>query len=202
MMTPKSYKNSIFNLNDIYDEEVLDNELKNRKDPKIKEKKGINIIFILLFFICLGLLLWSIYYAFGTTKNLDTTVTKKAGEIAVVHSKVDFGLTIDSFLKYTSEKNASVYTFYIENDNDNEINYKIKLKELTQIGKAKIEVSYLKFSLIKNNKIVATGNLAKVKNNILVTETIAKRDKDMYTLKIWSTTPSTGYYKYEIEVMS
>ena len=52
-------KNNIFNLNDHFEEEVLDHELEERKDPEIRVVHKINVIVLILFFLSLLLLLHS-----------------------------------------------------------------------------------------------------------------------------------------------
>ena len=111
-------KNGVFNLNDYFDEEVLEHELEQRKDPEIRVVHKINVIVLILFFLSLGLLIFSLYYAFFSEKTYVNVRTIQSGDIAVLHSKADFGGTIDSFIKFTSEEESSSYKFTVQNNNE------------------------------------------------------------------------------------
>ena len=107
----KFYKknDTVFNLNDKFEEEVLESELEDRKDPEIRVVHKVNIVVLILFFLSIILLLFSLYYAFFKEKSYINLRTIQDGDIAVIHSKADFGTTIESFLKITSE-----YTYISE----------------------------------------------------------------------------------------
>ncbi len=199
-MTQKSYnKKSVFNLNDKFEEEVPANELEDRKDPEIVYKKSVDIFILIVFFLMLGLLLWSIYYAYnGVRKNIN--LIEKSGDLAVIHSKIDYGLTIVSFSDYTSLENASEYSFYIESDNTEKLSYKIKIKK--QKFTNTIDMNEVNYVLYRNNLKVASGSLSDLKNDVLTEESISANSKNQYLLKLWSIKGINKGYKYKIEVNS
>ena len=193
-------KNGVFNLNDYFDEEVLEHELEQRKDPEIRVVHKINVIVLILFFLSLGLLIFSLYYAFFSEKTYVNIRTIKSGDIAVLHSKADFGGTIDSFIKFTSEEESSSYKFTVQNNNEHELNYNIKIQDKTGAGISRINLNYLNYSLYKNNNIISTGVISNLNNNILIKEKTLADSKDDYEIKLWSSVVSQDGYKFEIEV--
>ncbi len=202
-MTVKSYKKGVFNLNDEFYDEIPANDVENRKDPTLKEKRKINIIIIILFIISLLLLLFSIYYAFFMPKKYINYKTIKDGDIAVIHSKIDFGTTINSFSTYTSENKANEYKFYIMNDNNHELNYNIYIttEVLNEVNIPMIDKTMISYALYKNNKKVASGTLKDITSNHLVKEVTKDNNKDTYVLKLWSNSGANKGYKYRIEVL-
>ena len=197
----KSYKNDgVFNLNDHFEEEVLEHELEQRKDPEIKVVHQVNVVVLILFFLSLGLLIFSLYYAFFKEKTYVNIRTIQSGDIAVIHSKADFGTKIESFLNITSEEEASSYTFIIQNNNEHELNYNIKMLDETTVGIQRINLSSLNYSLYKNGNKVATGLVSNLTNNILVKERTLADSKDSYELKLWSSVVTQDGYKFKIEV--
>ncbi len=198
----KSYKknDTVFNLNDRFDEEVLDSELEEREDPQIRVVHKVNIVVLILFFLSLGLLIFSLYYAFFKEKTFINIKTVKDGDIAVIHSKVDFGETIESFLNINSEDKASSYKFTVQNNNKHELNYKIKLIDVTNVGINRINLSSLNYSLYKNNNKISSGVVSDLKENIIITEKTLSNTKDSYELKLWSNKVTNDGFKYKIEV--
>lgn len=193
-------KNSVFNLNDHFEEEVLEHELEQRKDPEIRVVHKINVAVLILFFLSLGLLIFSLYYAFFKEKTFVNIRTIQSGDIAVLHSKADFGATIDSFINYTTEEDSSNYKFTVQNSNEHELNYNIKIVDTTSIGISRINLNYLNYSLYKNDKKIAVGIISNLKDNILVKEKTLADSKDNYELKLWSSIITQDGYKYRIEV--
>jgi len=193
-------KKSVFNLNDHFEEEVLEHELEDRDDPTIKVVHKINVIVLILFFLSLGLLIFSLYYAFIKEKTYINVRTIQDGEIAVIHSKADFGNAIESFVNYKNEGDASSYKFIVKNSNEHELNYKIKIIDQTSVVINRINLNYLNYSLFKNNKKVSTGIISNINNNVLAYETTDANNKDEYEIKLWSTVVSQDGYKFRIEV--
>ena len=193
-------KNGVFNLNDHFDEEVLEHELEQRKDPEIRVVHKINVVVLILFFLSLGLLFFSLYYAFFSEKTFVNIRTIQSGDIAVLHSKADFGETIDSFINFTSEDESSSYKFTVQNNNEHELNYNIKIQDKTGAGISRINLNYLNYSLYKNNNKISTGIISNLNNNILAKEKTLADSKDDYEIKLWSSVVSQDGYKFEIEV--
>lgn len=193
-------KNGVFNLNDHFDEEVLEHELEQRKDPEIRVVHKINVVVLILFFLSLGLLIFSLYYAFFSEKTFVNIRTIQSGDIAVLHSKADFGETIDSFINFTSEDESSSYKFTVQNNNEHELNYNIKIQDKTGAGISRINLNYLNYSLYKNNNKISTGIISNLNNNILAKEKTLADSKDDYEIKLWSSVVSQDGYKFEIEV--
>ena len=191
-------KNGVFNLNDYFDEEVLEHELEQRKDPEIRVVHKINVIVLILFFLSLGLLIFSLYYAFFSEKTYVNVRTIQSGDIAVLHSKADFGGTIDSFIKFTSEEESSSYKFTVQNNNEHELNYDIKIQDKTGAGISRINLNYLNYSLYKNNNKISTGVISNLNNNILIKEKTLSDSKDDYEIKLWSSVVSQDGYNFEI----
>lgn len=196
----KSYKDdSVFNLNDSFEEEVPVSSLEPKKDPEIRVVHKVNIVVLILLFLSFGLLLFSLYYAFFREKTYVNLRTIQDGDIQVIHSKASFGDTVESFIKYNSEEKAHVYTFTIKNDNEHELNYNIKIIEMNVAGINKINAKELSYSLYKNGNRISMGTIAYLNNNILANERTIAKEQDKYELKLWSNTSSKGY-KYVIEV--
>jgi len=197
----KFYKKmSIFNLNDHFEEEVLEHELEQRKDPEIRVVHKINVVVLVLFFLSLALLMFSLYYAFFKEKTFVNIRTIQSGNIAVLHSKANFGETINSFVNYTSEKDSSYYKFTVQNNNEHELNYNIKMVNVTPVGISRINLNYLNYSLYKNGEKISSGLVSNLKNNILIKERTLADSKDNYEIKLWSSVITQDGYKYRIEV--
>lgn len=197
----KNYKTKgIFNLNDHFEEEVLEHEIEQKKDPEIRVVHKINVVVLILFFLSLLLLIFSLYYAFFKEKTFVNIRTIKSGDIAVIHSKIDFGNTIESFIGYTSEEKSNSYSFVIQNNNKHELNYNIKLIDITSVGISRINLSNLNYSLYKNNNKIATGVVSNLNNNILIKEQTLADSKDNYVIKLWSSSITQDGYKFKIEV--
>jgi len=197
----KFYKKmSIFNLNDHFEEEVLEHELEQRKDPEIRVVHKINVVVLVLFFLSLALLMFSLYYAFFKEKTFVNIRTIQSGNIAVLHSKANFGETINSFVNYTSEKDSSYYKFTVQNNNEHELNYNIKMVNVTPVGISRINLNYLNYSLYKNGEKISSGLVSNLKNNIFIKERTLADSKDNYEIKLWSSVITQDGYKYRIEV--
>lgn len=193
-------KNSIFNLNDHFDEEVMEHEIEDREDPTIRIVHKVNIVVLILFFLSLGLLIFSLYYAFFKEKTFVNIRTIQSGDIAVIHSKADFGGTINSFININSEENAFIYNFTINNNNAHELNYNIKMINVVSASINRINLTSLNYSLYKNNNKLSTGVVSNLKNNILIKERTNADSKDKYELRLWSNTVTQDGYKFKIEV--
>lgn len=200
-MILKSYKKQgVFNLNDHFEEEVLDSELENRKDPKIRVVHQVNVVVIILFIVSLLLLLFSLYYAFIKEKDFVNIRTISDGDIAVIYSNADFGSTITSFINLISEDSSDSYNFIVQNDNEHELNYNILISDVVSSSINKIDKNNLNYSLYKNGIKIKTGNIGQINNNVLVKEVTLASSKDKYELKIWSNISIDKGYKYIIEV--
>ena len=202
-MKQKYYKkNKILDIDENFNfvEEVPENQVPvyDFEDPK-KDKK-VNILILIILLLSLSLFGGGLYYAF-IKPNPKQMINFDLGDLFIVQSSVEFGDTIDSFLKHLSEETAAEYTFYVKNDNSEGINYRVKLVEKKQLFKNEIDISMLNYSLIKNNKEVSYGKIKKLKSGILVTTKVEKESTDYFVVRVWSDYPSDKYYKYEISVI-
>ena len=201
-MKRKSYnkKNSILDIDENFNfvEEIPENEIKEYEFDDPQEEKKRRIFVLIIVFLALSLFGGGLYFAF-IKPNPQQTVNLVGGDIFVVHSSVSLGATIDSFVNYANKEKAHEYTFYIQNDNNKDINYKIYLDEKKIALKSKIDTSTLNYALIKNNKEIVTGKIADTKG-ILATEKIKKNNIDYYVLKLWSDFPTPKYFKYIVNI--
>src|SRR5574344_2108211 len=140
-MKRKSYNqtNNVLDIDENFNfvEEIPDNEVREYEFDDPREYKKRKIFILIILFLALALFGGGLYFAF-IKPNPQQTINLTSGDIFVVHSSVDLGSTIDSFINYASKEKAHEYTFYIQNDNNKDISYKVYLDEKNSTLKAEI----------------------------------------------------------------
>ena len=171
-MTQKS-----FNDNYLYTEEISPNELNEYKE-KDKNKKYILFILIILLTVLLGMF---IGYLLSKHYNKINDNTIHQGDLLGIYQNENFTNYIENIKVYNSYDNSNKYKFYVRNDNEYEITYKLTIND------------------IKLDKI-KEGKLSNLKNNVLVTTSIGLKTVDNYEILIWGDSNASGYYNYEVVI--
>lgn len=174
--------------NEVFEEEINANSIVVTKE----KSKGFGIIFATLGFLLVLFLGFYLLFRFGIISLSSKQYI--SGNLFVVHSNVKFGDTISSFEKYSSYENAYSYTFYVENDNDDEYLYKVKLKNVDKDSK-------ISYAILKNSDVLFKGQLDGFGDFILTTQSILPSSTDNYELKLWSS-DSTSKLQFKIDVES
>lgn len=191
-MTQKSFDD-----NYLYTEEVSPNEVNEYKE-KEKSKKFILFIIIILFAVFLGML---IGYLLSKHYNKINDNTIHQGDLLGIYQYDNFTNYIENVKVYNSYDKSNKYKFYVRNDNEYQITYKLAIndKEVDNNGKMANRKN-LNYAIIKNDEQIKQGNLGEIKNNVLLTTSINLKSTDNYEILIWGDSNASGYYNYEVVI--
>lgn len=191
-MTQKSFDD-----NYLYTEEVSPNEVNEYKE-KEKSKKFILFIIIILFAVFLGML---IGYLLSKHYNKINDNTIHQGDLLGIYQYDNFINYIENVKVYSSYDKSNKYKFYVKNDNEYQITYKLAIndKEVDNNGKM-VNRKNLNYAIIKNDEQIKQGNLGEIKNNVLLTTSINLKSTDNYEILIWGDSNASGYYNYEVVI--
>lgn len=191
-MTQKSFDD-----NYLYTEEVSPNEVNEYKE-KEKSKKFILFIIIILFAVFLGML---IGYLLSKHYNKINDNTIHQGDLLGIYQYDNFTNYIKNVKVYNSYDKSNKYKFYVKNDNEYQITYKLAIndKEVDNNGKMANRKN-LNYAIIKNDEQIKQGNLGEIKNNVLLTTSINLKSTDNYEILIWGDSNASGYYNYEVVI--
>lgn len=191
-MTQKSFDD-----NYLYTEEVSPNEVNEYKE-KEKNKKFILFIIIILFAVFLGMF---IGYLLSKHYNKINDNTIHQGDLLGIYQYDNFTNYIENVKVYNSYDKSNKYKFYVKNDNEYQITYKLAIndKEVDNNGKMANRKN-LNYAIIKNDEQIKQGNLGEIKNNVLLTTSINLKSTDNYEILIWGDSNASGYYNYEVVI--
>lgn len=191
-MTQKSFDD-----NYLYTEEVSPNEVNEYKE-KEKNKKYILFILIILLTVFLGMF---IGYLLSKHYNKINDNTIHQGDLLGIYQYDNFTNYIENVKVYNSYDKSNKYKFYVKNDNEYQITYKLAIndKEVDNNGKMANRKN-LNYAIIKNDEQIKQGNLGEIKNNVLLTTSINLKSTDNYEILIWGDSNASGYYNYEVVI--
>ncbi len=171
-------------------------------------KMGLKLIVagVILFVFCVAVaFLW--YKVFQKDKAAVTTLTialKDRGQ----------GVDVESLVPQNDRdaKNVPAYSFDISNTGDNVGGYEVLLEDSikregdTYENVELLNRNQLKYELILNGKVVATGLLSTIKKNVLDSRTIDAGKTNTYQLRIWVPLDAEDWqnksYHYKVAVHS
>ncbi len=182
----------------IFEDKLYEEKLVEQIEKRKRKKYTIIVFTVLLLSILF--FFFSIYFAFIKKRDNHYIQNVSSGDIFIVCETHDCTKHISSFANNKSLDNANIYTFYVENNNEKDINYKIVLDELTVSNEERIDKKNLNYQLTKNDKILSTGNLSDLNGNILARASVNKKSKDYLKFKLWDYTGSNKYFKYRIVI--
>mgnify|MGYP000986445736 CR=1 FL=1 len=186
-----------FNDNYLYTEEISPNELNEYKE-KDKNKKYILFILIILLTVLLGML---IGYLLSKHYNKINDNTIHQGDLLGIYQNENFTNYIENIKVYNSYDNSNKYKFYVRNDNEYEITYKLTINDIKLNNNEKmVNRKNLNYSVFKNDVKIKEGKLSNLKNNVLVTTSIGLKTVDNYEILIWGDSNASGYYNYEVVI--
>ena len=196
-------KNKSVNFIDVptFESEVPVEDLENVTYKEKKKSRKMLVLVILIVFFSLLLIGMGIYYSL---KGGTTTWNTAHANLFVVHSKVQFGDTINNLNDYKNEANSYSYTFYVENQNDISLLYKVAVEDdydkdsdLNKFIKRNIN-----YSIYRNGEAVFKGVFTEDKEQVLSRSKIAPGAIDNYEIKLWTSAVSAadGYYKFKVKV--
>lgn len=183
---------------------ISDVPVEDLRDFGYKEKKKARkllVLVILIVFFSLLLIAMGIYYS---VKRGQTNWNVANADLFVVHSKVTFGDTISNMNDFKSEEDAFTYTFYVENQNDINLMYKVVV--LDDYDKNMVSNKFIKrninYSIYKNDERVFKGVFNESDNQVLATAKIVPGQVDDYEIKMWTSANNAldGYYKFKVRV--
>ena len=191
-MTQKS-----FNDNYLYTEEISPNELNEYKE-KDKNKKYILFILIILLTVLLGMF---IGYLLSKHYNKINDNTIHQGDLLGIYQNENFTNYIENIKVYNSYDNSNKYKFYVRNDNEYEITYKLAINDIKLDNNEKmVNRKNLNYSVFKNDVKIKEGKLSNLKNNVLVITSIGLKTVDNYEILIWGDSNASVYYNYEVVI--
>lgn len=186
-----------FNDNYLYTEEISPNELNEYKE-KDKNKKYILFILIILLTVLLGMF---IGYLLSKHYNKINDNTIHQGDLLGIYQNENFTNYIENIKVYNSYDNSNKYKFYVRNDNEYEITYKLTINDIKLDNNEKmVNRKNLNYSVFKNDVKIKEGKLSNLKNNVLVTTSIGLKTVDNYEILIWGDSNASGYYNYEVVI--
>ena len=186
-----------FNDNYLYTEEISPNELNEYKE-KDKNKKYILFILIILLTVLLGMF---IGYLLSKHYNKINDNTIHQGDLLGIYQNENFTNYIENIKVYNSYDNSNKYKFYVRNDNEYEITYKLTINDIKLDNNEKmVNRKNLNYSVFKNDVKIKEGKLSNLKNNVLVTTSIGLKTVDNYEILIWGNSNASGYYNYEVVI--
>lgn len=186
-----------FNDNYLYTEEISPNELNEYKE-KDKNKKYILFILIILLTVLLGMF---IGYLLSKHYNKINDNTIHQGDLLGIYQNENFTNYIENIKVYNSYDNSNKYKFYVRNDNEYEITYKLTINDIKLNNNEKmVNRKNLNYSVFKNDVKIKEGKLSNLKNNVLVTTSIELKTVDNYEILIWGNSNASGYYNYEVVI--
>ncbi len=160
------------------------------------EKKDRLIIGGILLILILCMLSFGFYKVFSTKNpaiisNLEVSFSDSGKTIV----NEDFSL---------KEEYIQPYTFRIANKNQFDTKYKVVLTDNSK-SKDSISRDKLQYRLVLNNKVIATGKLSEIKNDIIDSRVITKGTTNRYEFKVWLLEDDdyeNTVYTYSIKVVS
>jgi len=186
-----------FNDNYLYTEEISPNELNEYKE-KDKNKKYILFILIILLTVFLGMF---IGYLLSKHYNKINDNTIHQGDLLGIYQNENFTNYIENIKVYNSYDNSNKYKFYVRNDNEYEITYKLAINDIKLDNNEKmVNRKNLNYSVFKNDVKIKEGKLSNLKNNVLVITSIGLKTVDNYEILIWGDSNASGYYNYEVVI--
>ena len=104
----------------------------------------------------------------------------------------------------TDTEDDPSYLFSIVNNSEVAVKYNVTIKDNSKDSDG-IKREYLRYELLKNNKVLSEGLLSEINNDILLTEQIDANSKEEYTLKInvdesVDIDLENNFYNYDLKV--
>ena len=123
------------------------------------------------------------------------------GDLLGIYQNENFTNYIENIKVYNSYDNSNKYKFYVRNDNEYEITYKLTINDIKLDNNEKmVNRKNLNYSVFKNDVKIKEGKLSNLKNNVLVTTSIGLKTIDNYEILIWGNSNASGYYNYEVVI--
>lgn len=180
----------------LFDEEVKDDELHSKLGVDdhiyIESERSITgritfliVLSIILILISLMSAIFGFVFKDSEYGKRDIGVNVTEYNLYVTHSNNTYGGEINSFANHNSLDKAYSYSFYVSNDNPANLNYSVDLTNL-KYDSNNIDMSLIRYSLIKNGEVVAEGNLSDSMTNEIYDTKISSDTIDKYEIKIWS----------------
>ena len=123
------------------------------------------------------------------------------GDLLGIYQNENFTNYIENIKVYNSYDNSNKYKFYVRNDNEYEITYKLAINDIKLDNNEKmVNRKNLNYSVFKNDVKIKEGKLSNLKNNVLVITSIGLKTVDNYEILIWGDSNASGYYNYEVVI--
>ena len=167
------------------------------REDEIKTRRKYLLLIVILFLFFSLLFGMGIYYIKAKNSN---KINNAHEDLFVIHSKKEFGDTVESFTSHNSKETAFTYTFYVENESKADIFYTITSNQIKDntLG-TMINQNNVFYALYKDGNLLFEGKFAGTGAEKLAQQKILASSREDYELKLWSNS-STGYYKFRIDV--
>lgn len=193
----RQMKNSIPSSNLMFEEEVSENEVYDKKNQsdiiyvssnKNKVKFLIVLAIILIIISIFSALLGFIYLDKDRSNIVDDgKAVINHYDLFISHSNQYYGGNLISFAEHRSEESAYSYSFNVSNQNDLDIKYKIVLVNALYTSDD-IDMKDINYSLFNDDVLISSGNLQEVEEFSLADMLIKSNSIDDINFKIWSST--------------
>lgn len=157
------------------------------KDKKSRDNKKLFLLAFILVSIMVGSYAWLRISVTGKTENVI-----RAGYLdLILDDEISDGILLKNTIPMVDEKGlqTKAYTFELRNRGTVASDYSIYLSDLPlDVAEVKMPDQFVKYSLTKNGKEVATDLLSTIRKDsdrLLDSGTISKRQTNRYTLKVW-----------------
>ena len=152
------------------------------------EKKQITVLSIVVVLTCI-ILFGTSYAWFVVNVSNQKTTRLVAGTLDLTFDDTDGGeINLTDEVPRSDEEGLQTkgYTFKVQNVGNIETVYTIFIDDVDLInGESRLNDEAVKYSLIKNNKVVITDYLSNLKVKVLDSATLDASLTDTYTLKLW-----------------
>ncbi len=151
----------------------------------MRNKSVFKIAFIsIIIFIIVATYFWFLYF-----KNHESKITMAKERLSITNNG---NINYINAIVNDKEENIPTYYFRVNNAANEEINYEILLEDVLpqDVGdgcssSTILTRDQLEYELKLNNKVVSTGLLISLKDNVLNVSKIGAKSQDSYSLRIW-----------------
>ncbi len=125
------------------------------------------------------------YYSFMFFNSRQNKIDLSTLEISFSDNG-NVNLTEQSPIDDTEIDNIKPYKFKVKNNGKQAVTYQLLIEDfVSDSNKELLSRKYLNYQLKLKDKVIKSGNLQNIKNNVLTTSILKSNFEDNYELKIW-----------------
>lgn len=191
-----------YTFNEDVDERELHSKL-NVDDHIYMSKKSFYgfPVLVALFILLLFSVITSLLFGFiNLSKNNGNDVSNVDHyDLIVIHTNSSFGGNIDTFSKYNALNKAYSYDFAVKNTNSINIDYEVDLVN-NDYNFKKLDMSLIRYRLMKNDVVVREGSLKNQKTNNLLKDVSSSNSEDKFKIVLWNYDGSKAGLDFKINI--